>query len=133
MYTRVLIYIYLYVYKEKNYNNFVKCQIPQIDVKQKKREKIGSPSPGQGCQIFLTTTYQSGIKYTKSHKIYQMATKYTKWQYNRPNGHKMYKHLSIVRPTKVYPNWGCWFENMPSGNPAYTHSEANLHFYFKYA
>jgi hypothetical protein len=39
----------------------------------------------QSCQIFLRTTYQMTAKYTKwprnipnSHKIYQMATKYTK-------------------------------------------------------
>jgi hypothetical protein len=25
----------------------------------------------------------------------------------------------ILRPSKIYPNWDFWFENMPSGNPAW--------------
>jgi hypothetical protein len=25
---------------------------------------------------------------------------------------------SVARPSKIYPNWDFWFENMPSGNPA---------------
>jgi hypothetical protein len=41
--------------------------------------------------------------------------KYTKWPQNIPNGHKIY---IIARPSKIYPNWDFWFENMPSGNPA---------------
>jgi hypothetical protein len=41
------------------------------------------------------------------HKIYQMATKYTKWPQNIPNGHKIYQ----------IPNWYFCFENIPSGNP----------------
>jgi hypothetical protein len=24
---------------------------------------------------------------------------------------------SIARPSKIYPNWDFWFENIPSGNP----------------
>jgi hypothetical protein len=24
---------------------------------------------------------------------------------------------SIARPSKIYPNWYFWFENIPSGNP----------------
>jgi hypothetical protein len=24
---------------------------------------------------------------------------------------------SIARPSKIYPNWDFWFENVPSGNP----------------
>jgi hypothetical protein len=27
---------------------------------------------------------------------------------------------SIARPSKIYPNWDFWFENIPSGNPAVT-------------
>jgi hypothetical protein len=56
-------------------------------------------------------------KYTKLpqnipnyHKIYQMTTKYTKWPQNKPT-------LSITRPSKIYPNWDFWFENIPYGNP----------------
>jgi hypothetical protein len=26
--------------------------------------------------------------------------------------------FSIPRPSKIYPNWGFWYENKPSGNPA---------------
>jgi hypothetical protein len=32
------------------------------------------------------------------------------------------KHVptsSIARPSKSYPNWYFWFENTPSGNPAF--------------
>jgi hypothetical protein len=43
-------------------------------------------------------------------KTYQMAIKYTKWLENLPTS-------SIARPSKIYPNWNFWFENMPSGNP----------------
>jgi hypothetical protein len=43
----------------------------------------------QGCQIFLGTTYQNGKNSTKL--PYQMATKYTKWPQNIPNGHKIYQ------------------------------------------
>jgi hypothetical protein len=25
--------------------------------------------------------------------------------------------LSILRPSKTYPNWNFWYENVPSGNP----------------
>jgi hypothetical protein len=35
-------------------------------------------------------------KYTKNYnKIYKMAIKYTKWQLNRPKGHKLYQHMSL--------------------------------------
>jgi hypothetical protein len=44
-------------------------------------------------------------------KIYQIATKL-------PQGHKIFlitikkPTFSILRPTKIYPNWYFWFENM---------------------
>jgi hypothetical protein len=45
-------------------------------------------------------------KYTKwpqnipnGHRIYQMATKYTKWPQNIPNGHKIYQMAT------KYTNW----------------------------
>jgi hypothetical protein len=31
-----------------------------------------------------------------------------------------YLHIptsSVARPSKIYPNWDFWFENIPSGNP----------------
>jgi hypothetical protein len=57
------------------------------------------------------------IKYTKitttlpnGHKTYQMGVKYTKRRWNIPT-------FSILRPSKIYPNWDFWFENVPSCNP----------------
>jgi hypothetical protein len=40
-----------------------------------------------------------------------MVGKLTKLPQNIPTS-------SIVRPSKIYPNWNFWFENIPSGNPA---------------
>jgi hypothetical protein len=42
-------------------------------------------------------------------KIYQMTVKYSK----RPK----LLTFSIARPSKIYPNWDFWVENIPSGNP----------------
>jgi hypothetical protein len=66
----------------------------------------------QGCQIFLAATYQNGENIPNYHKMYQMATKYTKW----PQCTKNIPKTSISRPPKIYPNF--WFENMQSGSPA---------------
>jgi hypothetical protein len=30
---------------------------------------------------------------------------------------KKYSKIYILRPSKIFPNWNFWFENMPSGNP----------------
>jgi hypothetical protein len=38
------------------------------------------PVQVNGCQIFPGTTYQNGKNILNNHKIYQMATKYSKWQ-----------------------------------------------------
>jgi hypothetical protein len=35
--------------------------------------------------------------------------------------------LSIIRPSKIYPNWDFWFENIPSGNSV-GEDLINLHF-----
>jgi hypothetical protein len=43
----------------------------------------------QGCQIFLSTTYQNGKNMPNDHTIYQMATKYTKWPQNISNASKV--------------------------------------------
>jgi hypothetical protein len=62
----------------------------------------------QGCQIFL------GPNIPKREK-------YTKWLQNIPSGHYLYQMavtISILRPSKFYPNREFWFENKPSGNPA---------------
>jgi hypothetical protein len=64
----------------------------------------------QGCQILLDTIYQNEGKYTKLPQHYQMAIKYTKWPLRIPA-------FSILRASKINPNWDFWFENKPSGNP----------------
>jgi hypothetical protein len=50
-----------------------------------------------------------------------MATKYTERQQHIPNGNKIgipnVPASSIARPSKIYPNWDFWVENIPSGNP----------------
>jgi hypothetical protein len=85
-------------------------------------------APIRGCQIFLDTMYQNLEKYTKSalnyqngHKIYPMAVIYSKWTWNIPT-------ISISRPSKIYPNWNLWFENIPSGNPAPIWSDFSFRF-----
>jgi hypothetical protein len=47
-----------------------------------------------------------------------------------PNGHKIYQHLPFKGPSKIYPNWGFWFENKPSGNPASKHGCKTLDIHF---
>jgi hypothetical protein len=51
--------------------------------------KILASRSGQGCQIFLSTTYPN---LPNEHTLYQMAMKHTEWLKNIPNGHKLYQH-----------------------------------------
>jgi hypothetical protein len=44
-----------------------------------KQRSVNIKVPTQGCQIFLGATCQSGENIPNDHKIYKMATKYTKW------------------------------------------------------
>jgi hypothetical protein len=74
---------------------------PRATAKQKRR---------QGCQIFLDTMYQNRVKPTKNH---QMSIKNAKLSLKIQIGHKIYN----PKPSKIYPNWVFWFENMPSGIP----------------
>jgi hypothetical protein len=60
----------------------------------------------QGCQIYTGTRYPTGKYIPNNHKIYQMATKYTKWPQNIPNGHKIYQ--MATKYTK-------WPQNIPNG------------------
>jgi hypothetical protein len=61
----------------------------------------------------------------KRGNIYQIIIKYTKCQQNVPNGRKI-DQMAIIY-TKIFhcnslqnlAKVGFWFENMPSGNPAY--------------
>jgi hypothetical protein len=39
-----------------------------------------------------------------------MAAKYPKWPLNIPA-------FSILRASKIYPNWDFWYDDKPSGNP----------------
>jgi hypothetical protein len=55
-------------------------QVP-LFFKDNLEETVESFDWGQGCQIFLDTTYQNGKMYHNDHKIYQMEIKYTKMQY----------------------------------------------------
>jgi hypothetical protein len=57
----------------------------------------------QGCQIFLDLMDQNGGKYTKLFLNLQMAIKYA--------------NFSISRPSKFFPNYDFWFNDMPSGSP----------------
>jgi hypothetical protein len=66
--------------------------------------------------------YQNEGKYTKLPLNYQMTIKCTKQLKNIPT-------LSIPRPSKIYPNWYFWFENMPSGNPAPLRNEQQVAFF----
>jgi hypothetical protein len=34
--------------------------------------------------------------------------------------------FSIVGPSKIYPNWDFWFENIPFGNPWQNHLRTNI-------
>jgi hypothetical protein len=54
--------------------------------------------------------------YQNIYKIYPMAVKSTKWSYNLPTS-------STARPSKIYANLDFWFENIPSGNPAFLPKE----------
>jgi hypothetical protein len=45
---------------------------------------------------------------SNGHNIFQICVKYV----GIPT-------FSILRPSKIYPNWDFWFENIPSGNPAF--------------
>jgi hypothetical protein len=81
----------------------------------------------QGCQICLGTIYQNGKNIPKWPQIIPKGhagiIQYAKWQYNRPNGHKIYQHLSlqdtqnftqiVIFGLKIY---------IPSGSPGWPHS-----------
>jgi hypothetical protein len=55
--------------------------------------ELGHSSSGQGCQIFIVTTYQNGSKYTK------MTTKvpngYKRYNLTKKHWHKKFQHLPI--------------------------------------
>jgi hypothetical protein len=68
---------------------------------------------GSGLPDFSRHNVPKREKYTKwpqhissfnSHKIYQLAVKWTKWQLNIPTSY-------IARLSKIYPNLDFWFKN----------------------
>jgi hypothetical protein len=75
----------------------------------------------KGCQIFLVTTYQRVENIPHHSKAYlhryTLAIKYVKGQ-KYPND-KNITTFSIPKPSKIFPNWDFWYENIPSGNPGY--------------
>jgi hypothetical protein len=58
----------------------------------------------------LGEIHQISTKYPKGKTMYEMAEIYSKWSKNAPA-------FSVPRPSKIYPNWDFWFEDIPSGNP----------------
>jgi hypothetical protein len=62
------------------------------------------------CSISAGLPDFSWYSKPKWQKISKLAGKYTEWPLNIPTS-------SVARPSKIYPNWHFWFENIPSGNP----------------
>jgi hypothetical protein len=71
---------------------------------QKKGLERGVGGGEQGCQIFLSTTYQNGRNMPNDQKIYQRAIKYIQLLYNIPNGLKRNQHFpfpGVPKCTKI--------------------------------
>jgi hypothetical protein len=66
---------------------------------------------------------KTGENVTNDDKMYQTAMKHTKGLQNISKGHKIYQHCLIPDPRTsiINPNRDIWFENIPSGNPAFVH------------
>jgi hypothetical protein len=47
------------------------------------------------ARFFLVQLTKAGKICQNGHWIYQMVIKYSKWKWNRPNGHKIYQHISL--------------------------------------
>jgi hypothetical protein len=60
------------------------------------------------------------VLHSQWEKIHQITIKCTKWPENIQNDRKI-DQIATKIPTssiaKNTPNWGFWFENIPSGNP----------------
>jgi hypothetical protein len=64
---------------------------------------------------------KTGKNVPNEHKMYQMFINYPKCPYIKY--FKWTKNISTfsnVRPSEIDPNWDFWFENKPSGNPAFS-------------
>jgi hypothetical protein len=100
----------------KNRTHCFRSTRPLFSGKAHVRNEIGS---NQGCQICIDTMYvpkrgkniSYGHKVTKWPQNYQMTIKYTvhkvtmysRWPENIPT-------FVLPRPSKIYPNWGFWWE-----------------------
>jgi hypothetical protein len=84
-------------------------------------KKKTSMSSEQGCQIFLGATYRNWKNIPNGHEIYQMTVTFTKLPVKYPYvvtiNYLHYITFSNPRPSKIYPIWDFWCENIPSGNP----------------
>jgi hypothetical protein len=64
--------------------------------------------------------------------MFKMTTKFTKFLYTVPKGHKTHQMainipaVSNLMPSKAFPNWYFWYANKPSGNPGTDASFASL-------
>jgi hypothetical protein len=54
----------------------------------------------QGCQIFFVQHTKTGKNVPNDNKYTKWPQKCSKWSYNRPDGHKIYQHLSLLDPPK---------------------------------
>jgi hypothetical protein len=58
----------------------------------------GGPGRPRVARFFLVQQTKTGKYIPNDHKIYQRATKYTKFPQKRPNDHKIYQHLPLQDP-----------------------------------
>jgi hypothetical protein len=69
------------------------------------------PLRSRVARFFLVQLTKMGKIIPNDRKIYQMATKYTKWPQTIPNGSKIDQMAidvptsSFGRPSKIFPNW----------------------------
>jgi hypothetical protein len=69
------------------------------------------------ARLFLVQHTKNGKYIPNDHRIERIASKYTEWPQNIPNGHKMYQHFPLQDPPK-YTKIGIFgFKNIPSGKP----------------
>jgi hypothetical protein len=59
----------------------------------------------RAARFFWVQITRTGNIYQEDHKTCQNAIQYTKWQQNRPKGHKRYQHLSMQDTPKLTQIW----------------------------
>jgi hypothetical protein len=63
----------------------------------------------RAARFSLMQQTKMGKNIQNYHKLYQMATKYSKWQIP----------TFSISMTSIYPNWDFGYEILPSGNPVF--------------